>query len=651
MTKGYRKYVLSFFCWICAWHISAQDVACFYFLSDSVGCIPFTVRVRSCAQGNATVAFNFTWRPNPNPFDYITIPNNITDTAYTYTVPGTYIIEQLRGGNIFQRRTVQVFDSASRPRFFLNSCNDSLIIRFQDPVFNKFNIQVNAAPPINVIEQGNFFSLGRRISIAGEQQKFQVTVTGLSPPTCKSIPVVKEYVLYKELPEPKVDSLMMLPDSAAQLYFYAKQSVDYQIYVTEGGVQIFTDSVRAAISDVPIFSYPLPRSIILAPNTLVGLQTFDVCKIKKMTHPLAPMFCSAQPGNRQIALKWNKYQGDAFSKYVLYRNGELIFQTSQINDTTLLDTMGLVCGINYCYVVKAEVLDINAATPRVMRSIAATVCANASSDAKPPSIINAFINIEGNKVRLEWEAPPAGLAGRYSIFRKDDADNYTIIGTSTSPVWVDTVTNAGEPCCYKIQYNDICDNTSDLSNTFCSIHLTATKGVLPTKNLKWTPYTGWKEGVEQYEVEYLDLNEQAYKTVKPTGQLTHTDGVRDTLYQILRYRVVAWPKAAELAGRRVQSNVATLDQEIWLVFPQVFTPNGDNVNDEFRAYGMRMSGYKLTIFNRWGEQVFATSNIREGWDGRYNNRDAPEGVYVYIATAEDESGKRIQLKGTFQLLR
>ncbi|HLP94538.1 MAG TPA: gliding motility-associated C-terminal domain-containing protein [Saprospiraceae bacterium] len=66
------------------------------------------------------------------------------------------------------------------------------------------------------------------------------------------------------------------------------------------------------------------------------------------------------------------------------------------------------------------------------------------------------------------------------------------------------------------------------------------------------------------------------------------------------------------------------------VFPNAFTPNGDGVNDVFRPiYPCEVVASKLQVYSRWGEKVFETNNPNQGWDGKYNNLDAPSDVYIW----------------------
>ena len=85
--------------------------------------------------------------------------------------------------------------------------------------------------------------------------------------------------------------------------------------------------------------------------------------------------------------------------------------------------------------------------------------------------------------------------------------------------------------------------------------------------------------------------------------------------------------------------------------PNAFTPNGDSKND---CYGLKSWMYikqlQFFIFNRYGEQVFATANPNTCWNGTYKGKPALAGTYVYVIKAQTSCGTEEQ-KGSFLLIR
>ncbi|MEO8148854.1 MAG: gliding motility-associated C-terminal domain-containing protein [Bacteroidia bacterium] len=109
---------------------------------------------------------------------------------------------------------------------------------------------------------------------------------------------------------------------------------------------------------------------------------------------------------------------------------------------------------------------------------------------------------------------------------------------------------------------------------------------------------------------------------------------------------------AGLCKSGFDSVVITIDEHCHTIFiPNVFTPNGDGINDFFPAY----SGlYKLDIkiFDRWGIVVYEGLQKLNGWDGRTTNGEwVPDGTYYYALTAYFFDGTPYSQKGFLTLLK
>ena len=86
--------------------------------------------------------------------------------------------------------------------------------------------------------------------------------------------------------------------------------------------------------------------------------------------------------------------------------------------------------------------------------------------------------------------------------------------------------------------------------------------------------------------------------------------------------------------------------------PSAFTPNKDGKNDVFRPLiPAPVTNYRMQIWNRWGQQVFETSNYTNGWDGTLQSSEQASGVFVYIISLTDVDKKNIKKHGTFVLIR
>src|SRR6185503_6434167 len=72
-----------------------------------------------------------------------------------------------------------------------------------------------------------------------------------------------------------------------------------------------------------------------------------------------------------------------------------------------------------------------------------------------------------------------------------------------------------------------------------------------------------------------------------------------------------------------------IEEDFTIYVPNVFSPNGDELNDIFLPIGRGISHYKLSVFNRWGEKIFETTDIHTGWNGTVNGETCQVGSYVW----------------------
>ncbi len=129
---------------------------------------------------------------------------------------------------------------------------------------------------------------------------------------------------------------------------------------------------------------------------------------------------------------------------------------------------------------------------------------------------------------------------------------------------------------------------------------------------------------------------------------THT--YRDTgLFEVIQ--VVTHPSGCQ------DTLIRYLDikPEVRYFIPNAFTPNGDSTNDLFRGVGIMegATNFRMSIWNRWGELVFETTDPFGGWNGRKNNtgKDSPNGVYMVLVTFNGPRGEPNQFKDFVTLLR
>lgn len=146
----------------------------------------------------------------------------------------------------------------------------------------------------------------------------------------------------------------------------------------------------------------------------------------------------------------------------------------------------------------------------------------------------------------------------------------------------------------------------------------------------------WAAGANSYlwqPATWLDNPRSATPVAQPEGPITYT--------------VTGYNEYGCYASVAVH-----IDLNEVLFIPNAFSPNGDGLNDEFNlgSYGY----HKLTVFriyNRWGEEVFSTTNPRQGWRGNHKGKPADAGTYHYYISLFNTKEEEQIFKGDITLIR
>jgi len=141
----------------------------------------------------------------------------------------------------------------------------------------------------------------------------------------------------------------------------------------------------------------------------------------------------------------------------------------------------------------------------------------------------------------------------------------------------------------------------------------------------------------------------------------HDKDLRYTFIEPGSYRVKCYVNNGDCTSEtsEVQVNIS----ESYLRVPNVFTPDGNGQNDEFRVAFRSLKKFHCEIYNRWGKKVYEWSDPAKGWDGTINGKPAAEGAYYYVIRAlgtdagtgaKDARGHQIgvyHLSGDINLIR
>ena len=83
-----------------------------------------------------------------------------------------------------------------------------------------------------------------------------------------------------------------------------------------------------------------------------------------------------------------------------------------------------------------------------------------------------------------------------------------------------------------------------------------------------------------------------------------------------------------------------------------FSPNGDNINDNFSFENYGISDLNAVFYNRWGDKIYEMNSPSDTWNGvSMNGLEVPEGVYFYVLNATGEDGTPYSEKGSVTIYR
>lgn len=156
----------------------------------------------------------------------------------------------------------------------------------------------------------------------------------------------------------------------------------------------------------------------------------------------------------------------------------------------------------------------------------------------------------------------------------------------------------------------------------------------------------------------FNLEEPMFITASGTGTITWIGGEGIACADCPHTQVFPVQNTCYLAEAINDQGCITQDEvcvnvgkEHGVYMPSAFTPNGDGLNDEFTVSGFGISSVKLSIFNRWGENVFSSDTEKTGWNGSFRGQPCPMDSYNWVLEYISVNGRWQQKTGLVSLLR
>ena len=437
------------------------------------------------------------------------------------------------------------------------------------------------------------------------------------------------------LPAPQIKALTAIDAATLRLDFTPQTNIQYKLEIAINSTNFQQFQTLYGVNTTIIPSLRLDDNYYC-----FRLSSYDPCT---GTNNYSPQICSHN-FDLTITSDVNKLNwitsGTGVSSIDVLRD-KGVYTTIPGAPVTFSD-VDVKCNVTYCYQVRSNY------SGAISTSL--EKCGKAFTTITPTKITNTSAVVSEKGVQLNWIQDPAFKVASNNILRSTDKTTFFPLGTSTAAKYLDETYATASGYCYKINYVDECNNKSNDSDITCPIRLGGTLNDRNEITLNWTDYTGWTLGVKNYVVEKYDKNGILIKTFNVGTAITFVDDQPDPKNQLVAYRIIAKPTEVALVSS--VSNQVDLIKEINLFYPTAFTPDkhGPAENEVFNVNGQFIVRLELSIFDRWGAQIYY-SNKNEPWDGMRSGQPMPIASYVWTANITDLVGRSLKRSGTVVLLR
>ena len=594
------------------------------------GCAPFTITLTNLFAGSCIPSsecfmdFLGNGQGQPNQF------------TFTYPDPGTFKLSVVYQNIGADDITITVEENIL-PAFDMYTCaNNAVRINVLDKNYDQLVIDFTGdGIPEAIIPSGNNAIASHSYPTPGAKA---ISVRGRNLNAADNCNAnVQNFNALLTLPAPSITKAQVLDNSRVQLDFSLQPNIQYRLEIAVNNNTNF--QLAQVLGQATTF-------------TMTNLKTdenfycfrvsaFDPCN---NANTFSGIVCSLdfdlliQSGVNKLS--WATATAGIQSISINRTTGTETTLITRPGASLSFDDTDIFCKLNYCYTVTSRYTT-------GAESISLERCGLSFKISSPPPVINVS-SVTGQGVALEWpDNPPFDPPG-YFILRAADRKNFFQIATSPTSDFADPAFTPALAFCYKINYDDECDNKSPEGITVCPLGL---QGTLNNKNiidLKWNSYQGWNNGVKNYLIEKFDQDGNLIGTINNGLDTTFVDDQPDLVNQVLTYRITAMAIEAGIPVSR--SNDITLIKEPKVFAPTAFSPNNDNLNDLFQVSGQFIEKMELYIFNRWGEMVYESS-VGQPWNGTRNGQPAQEDAYVWTAQITDRRGSSFKETGSVILLR
>lgn len=477
------------------------------------------------------------------------------------------------------------------------------------------------------------------------------------------------------LPDPpKFQSASVLPETsptAVRLTWLQSDSLDVAGYIVYKIVDNITTTLDTVIGRETT-AYEYSSSSANAGSERYRLAAYDTEGFKSsITSPHSTIYLKTayDKCEHKATLTWSEYVGWEYNiaNYRVYRRftgtDYQLIKTLPSTTTEFVDE-NLVNGRWYCYYIEAVRNDGITATSN-------SISLTASGHEGPLSIKANYANVDENQnITLSFQITNSGEVVEFQLLRSTSIDGeYNSIASfpftgQTQIVYTDSDVDASQYIYYyKLASIDPCGQTSKTSNIASNILLKAESTDATYHELEWSDYKEWPGGVFNYKIySYFDgvtteLGSNGPGSLDFENDISayvkkcHDKGIY--LTNTFCYFVEAYENSSDGTQNYSRSNLACVYEAPIVWVPTAFNiTSKEEVNRTFKPVMSFVKDfpYEFIIYDRWGQQVFKTTNVQEGWSGKDAKTYYHTDYYIYKIKYADYKDKEYSKTGTFFLL-
>ena len=427
-------------------------------------------------------------------------------------------------------------------------------------------------------------------------------------------------------------------------------------------------------------SSPIPLTNVHVVNiSVIGppIENLQLETARPLTSNLSPLtshltwspytFCPNVAGIRVYRKKGsNPYQPDPCETGV--RPGYQLIAELNADATSFQDTSAELSGqgVEYCYRVVAVFHSGAESQP------SEEVCVCQHNDLPLiTQVSNDSLDLSSGQVLVSW-VRPRDIESYYSapysyrLIRDLNGKTTTVYSGADTTFFDEEVTlMEAQSLCYYVEMEDASHQAMGTSAKAHAVLLSGTGGD-ETVSLKWEETVPWiVDSTEVFKkmdtlfVKVIGTNTMEYRDDEVENEVTYHYYVRTFGHYVIEGLARPLVNYSAIIEVKPSGDEDPDPEEPVFELPNVFTPNGDGINDVFVPIDITpdlITKVEMHVFNRWGRPVYDTKDIYIQWDGRAQGSlmPCPDGTYFYVCDVEmttPEGPMTRRLQGSVMIVR